>query len=166
MPPDTGIVHQVNLEYLAPVVFTNKTASGRRASLSRHGDGHRLAHHDDQRPWGRRLGRGRNRSRGLHAWAADLDAAAVGGRIQVEGQAARKAPPPLTWCLPITQMLRAKGCGRPFVEFYGAGVSALSLADRATIANMAPEYGATIGFFPIDDQDARLSADDQPSRRI
>ena len=54
--------------------------------------------------------------------------------------------------LTITQMLRAKGVVGRFVEFYGPGVSALSLADRATIANMAPEYGATIGFFPIDDQ--------------
>ena len=54
--------------------------------------------------------------------------------------------------LTVTQMLRAKGVVGRFVEFFGAGVSALSLADRATIANMAPEYGATIGFFPIDDQ--------------
>ena len=54
--------------------------------------------------------------------------------------------------LTVTQMLRAKGVVGRFVEFYGPGVSALSLADRATIANMAPEYGATIGFFPIDDQ--------------
>jgi aconitate hydratase len=54
--------------------------------------------------------------------------------------------------LTVTQMLRKKGVVGKFVEFYGAGVASLSLADRATIANMAPEYGATIGFFPIDDE--------------
>src|SRR5437016_5409412 len=54
--------------------------------------------------------------------------------------------------LTVTQMLRAKGVVGKFVEFYGPGLSSLSLADRATIANMAPEYGATIGFFPIDSE--------------
>src|SRR6185369_11612426 len=54
--------------------------------------------------------------------------------------------------LTVTQMLRAKGVVSKFVEFYGPGLSSLSLADRATIANMAPEYGATIGFFPIDSE--------------
>ena len=52
----------------------------------------------------------------------------------------------------MTQVLRAKGVVGKFVEFYGPGVANLSLADRATIANMAPEYGATIGFFPIDEE--------------
>ena len=52
--------------------------------------------------------------------------------------------------LTVTQMLRKKGVVGKFVEFYGAGLTALSVADRATIANMAPEYGATIGFFPVD----------------
>ena len=54
--------------------------------------------------------------------------------------------------LTITQMLRKKGVVGKFVEFYGAGLSALSLADRATVANMAPEYGATMGFFPVDEE--------------
>src|SRR4029077_14888179 len=54
--------------------------------------------------------------------------------------------------LTITQMLRKKGVVGKFVEFFGVGVSALALADRATIANMAPEYGATCGIFPIDDE--------------
>src|SRR4030095_1596188 len=54
--------------------------------------------------------------------------------------------------LTVTQILRKKGVVGKFVEFYGPGVASLSLADRATIANMAPEYGATIGFFPIDDE--------------
>ena len=66
--------------------------------------------------------------------------------------------------LTVTQMLRAKGVVGRFVEFFGPGVSALSVADRATIANMAPEYGATCGFFPIDAQDARIYAPDRPAR--
>ena len=60
--------------------------------------------------------------------------------------------------LTVTQMLRAKGVVGRFVEFFGPGLDALSLADRATIANMAPEYGATCGFFPIDERTHRLSA--------
>src|SRR3989338_6937054 len=57
--------------------------------------------------------------------------------------------------LTVTQMLRKKGVVGKFVEFYGPGAAALSLADRATIANMAPEYGATCGFFPVDDETIR-----------
>ena len=80
VPPDTGIVHQVNLEYLASVVFRDmsQTASAR---LSGHSDGHGLAHHHGQ--WARccRLGRRWNRSRGLHARTADFDAAPAGGRL-------------------------------------------------------------------------------------
>src|SRR5207237_3655257 len=57
--------------------------------------------------------------------------------------------------LTVTQMLRKKGVVEKFVEFYGPGLSTMSLPDRATIANMAPEYGATIGFFPVDDETLR-----------
>ncbi|MDT9115806.1 aconitase family protein, partial [Escherichia coli] len=57
--------------------------------------------------------------------------------------------------LTITQMLRAKGVVGRFVEFYGPGLSSMTLADRATIANMAPEYGATCGFFPVDAETIR-----------
>ena len=60
--------------------------------------------------------------------------------------------------LTVTQILRKKGVVGKFVEFYGQGLSALSVADRATVANMAPEYGATIGFFPDRCRDARISA--------
>ena len=81
VPPDTGIVHQVNLEYLASVVFAADYA-GHTHRLSRHGGRYGLAHHDDQ--WHRcaRLGRRRDRSRGLHARTAGVDAAASGGRVQ------------------------------------------------------------------------------------
>ena len=64
--------------------------------------------------------------------------------------------------LTVTQMLRKKGVVGKFVEFYGAGLNAMTVADRATIGNMAPEYGATCGFFPIDAADARLHADHRP----
>ena len=67
--------------------------------------------------------------------------------------------------LTITQMLRKKGVVGKFVEFYGAGLSALSLADRATVANMAPEYGATIGFFPVDEETLDYLRVHQPRRR-
>ena len=63
--------------------------------------------------------------------------------------------------LTVTQMLRAKGVVGRFVEFYGPGLDALSLADRATIANMAPEYGATCGFFPIDERTIEYLAPDR-----
>ena len=66
--------------------------------------------------------------------------------------------------LTVTQMLRKKGVVGKFVEFYGPGLDALSLADRATIANMAPEYGATCGFFPIDDETLALPELDRPRR--
>ena len=67
--------------------------------------------------------------------------------------------------LTVTQMLRKKGVVGKFVEFYGAGLSALSLADRATVANMAPEYGATMGFFPVDQETLELPALHQSRRR-
>jgi aconitate hydratase len=65
------------------------------------------------------------------------------------------APTATDLVLRVTQMLRKKGVVGKFVEFYGPGVSTMSLADRATIGNMAPEYGATMGFFPVDDETLR-----------
>ena len=67
--------------------------------------------------------------------------------------------------LTVVQMLRAKGVVEKFVEFYGTGLSSMSLADRATIANMAPEYGATMGYFPIDDESLALLARHEPHCR-
>ncbi len=66
--------------------------------------------------------------------------------------------------LTVTQMLRKRGVVGKFVEFFGPGLANLSIADRATIGNMAPEYGATCGFFPIDDETLRLSARHQSRR--
>jgi aconitate hydratase len=149
VPPDTGIVHQVNLEYLAHVVFAEQTAAGMLAYPDT------VVGTDSHTTMINGLG--------VVGWG-------VGG-IEAEacmlGQPVSMLLPPvvgfkLTGELPagatatdlvltVTQMLRKKGVVGKFVEFYGAGVKTLSLADRATIANMAPEYGATIGFFPIDE---------------
>src|SRR5204863_6895194 len=148
VPPDTGIVHQVNLEYLAPVVF------------HRPENGLQIAYPDTV------LGTDSHTTMinglGVVGWGVggiEAEGAMLGqplsmlipqvvgfrlfGRMK-EGTTATDA------VLTVTQMLRAKGVVGKFVEFYGSGLSSLSLADRATIGNMAPEYGATIGFFPID----------------
>src|SRR5262245_55514556 len=150
VPPDTGIVHQVNLEYLAPVVF-------RRPE-----NGVQLAYPDtvlgtDSHTtmvnglgvvgWG--VG-------GIEAEAAMLGQPTVMRIPQVVGFRLRGALPPGATAtdavLTVTEMLRKRGVVGKFVEFYGPGVASLGAADRTTIANMAPEYGATIGFFPVDEE--------------
>jgi aconitate hydratase len=148
VPPGTGICHQVNLEYLARVVFTEDAG------------GHVLAYPDSL------VGTDSHTTMvnglGVFGWG-------VGG---IEAEAVMLGQPmamlipevvgfELTGQLPagatatdlvltVTQMLRKKGVVDKFVEFTGPGVASLSLPDRATIANMAPEYGATMGFFPVD----------------
>src|SRR5689334_13125432 len=148
VPPGTGICHQVNLEYLAKVVFTENAG------------GHVVAYPDSL------VGTDSHTTMvnglGVFGWG-------VGG---IEAEAVMLGQPmamlipdvvgfELTGRLPadatatdlvltVTQMLRKKGVVDKFVEFTGEGVAALSLPDRATIANMAPEYGATMGFFPVD----------------
>jgi len=146
VPPDTGIVHQVNLEYLASVVF--------RANGQAYPDS--LVGTDSHTTMINGLG--------VLGWG-------VGG-IEAEacmlGQPVSMLLPPVVGfklhgrlkegctatdlVLTITQILRKKGVVGKFVEFYGPGLSALALADRATVANMAPEYGATMGFFPVDQE--------------
>ena len=145
---------------------SSRKANGYSSGLSRYGDGHGLPHHDDQRPGRGGLGRRRDRSRGLHARPADFDAAAAGGRLQAEGHSLPKGATATDLVLTVTQMLRARRAWSESLSSSTApGVRALGLADRATIANMAPEYGATIGFFPVDDGDARLSANVEPPAR-
>jgi aconitate hydratase len=146
VPPDTGIVHQVNLEYLASVVFRNGDEAYPDSLVGT--DSHTTMVN----------------GLGVLGWG-------VGG-IEAEacmlGQPISMLLPPVVGfklhgrlhegctatdlVLTITQMLRKKGVVGKFVEFYGTGLSALSLADRATVANMAPEYGATMGFFPVDQE--------------
>ena len=150
VPPDTGIVHQVNLEYLASVVFSDSS----KGVLQAYPD--TLMGTDSHTTMVNGLG--------VVGWGVggiEAEACMLGQPIsmllpQVVGfKLSGKLPPGATatdLVLTVTQMLRKKGVVGKFVEFYGPGVSALPLADRATISNMAPEYGATIGFFPIDVQ--------------
>ncbi len=150
VPPDTGIVHQVNLEYLASVVFTDRRESPTLAYPDT------LMGTDSHTTMINGLGVVGWGVGGIEAEACMLGQPismllpeVVGfkltGRLK-EGATATDL------VLTVTQMLRKKGVVGKFVEFYGSGVAALPLADRATIGNMAPEYGATIGFFPIDHQ--------------
>jgi aconitate hydratase len=144
VPPDTGIVHQVNLEYLARVVF-EKDGVAYPDSLAAP-----TPHDDDQRA-----------RRGFGVGGIEAEAALLGQPVsmlipQVVGFKLKgRLPEGATatdLVLTATQMLRKKGVVGKFVEFFGDGIAELSLADRATLANMAPEYGATIGLFPIDDE--------------
>jgi len=153
VPPDTGIVHQVNLEYLASVTFSEESAAGKRAFFDT------LVGTDSHTTMINGLG-----VLGWGVGGIEAEAALLGQPIsmlipQVVGfRLSGSLPPGATatdLVLTVTQMLRARGVVGKFVEFYGPGVAALSLADRATIANMAPEYGATVGFFPVDDETIR-----------
>jgi aconitate hydratase len=156
VPPETGIVHQVNLEYLARVVFTDQGSNASRSPLAYPDT---LVGTDSHTTMINGLG--------VLGWG-------VGG-IEAEacmlGQPMSMLIPPVVGfrlfgqlpegatatdlVLTVTQILRQKGVVGKFVEFFGPGVSALSLADRATIANMAPEYGATCGLFPVDAETLR-----------
>ena len=150
VPPDTGIVHQVNLEYLATVVFRAQAADG---SWTAYPD--RLVGTDSHTTMINGLG-----VLGWGVGGIEAEACMLGQPVSMLLPAVvgfklfGKLPEGCTatdLVLTVTQMLRKKGVVGKFVEFYGAGLSALSVADRATIANMAPEYGATMGFFPVDD---------------
>ncbi len=148
VPPDTGIVHQVNLEYLARVVFVNEESQTAYPDTLVGTDSHTtMVNGLGVLGWG---------CGGIEAEAAMLGQPVsmllpqvVG--MKLTGKLAEGATA-TDLVLTVTQMLRKKGVVGKFVEFYGEGVSNLSLADRATIANMAPEYGATCGIFPIDEE--------------
>ena len=152
VPPDTGIVHQVNLEHLARVVFTTDDPRPQAYPDTVIGtDSHTtMVNGLGVLGWG--VG-------GIEAEAAMLGQAmtmlipqVVGFRLTgrlAEGATATDL------VLTVTEMLRQKGVVGKFVEFYGPGVAMLPLADRATIGNMAPEYGATCGIFPVDEEALR-----------
>jgi len=155
VPPDTGIVHQVNLEYLARVVFTTDEATPQAYPDTLIGtDSHTtMVNGLGVLGWG--VG-------GIEAEAAMLGQPVsmlipqvVGFRLT--GQLAEGATA-TDLVLTVTEVLRKKGVVGKFVEFFGPGVSALPIADRATIANMAPEYGATCGIFPVDAEALRYLA--------
>jgi len=146
VPPGTGICHQVNLEYLAGVVFG---ADGMAFPDTLVGtDSHTTMIN----------------GLGVVGWGVggiEAEAAMLGQPLsmlvpQVVGfklkGRLRPGATATDLVLTVTQMLRQKGVVGKFVEFYGPGLSSLSLPDRATIANMSPEYGATIGFFPVDEE--------------
>ncbi|MBE7183917.1 MAG: aconitate hydratase AcnA [Methylobacterium mesophilicum] len=165
VPPGTGICHQVNLEYLSQTVWT-------RAE-----DGEVTAYPDTC------VGTDSHTTMvnglGVLAWGVggiEAEAAMLGQPVSMllpevigfrltgklkEGVTATDL------VLTVTQMLRKKGVVGKFVEFYGSGLSNMTLADRATIGNMAPEYGATCGFFPVDSETIRyLDTSGRPENRI
>ena len=149
VPPGTGICHQVNLEYLAQTVWTSEAADG---SMVAYPD--TLVGTDSHTTMVNGLG-----VLGWGVGGIEAEAAMLGQPVsmlipEVVGfKMTGTLPEGVTatdLVLTVTQLLRAKGVVGRFVEFYGAGLDSLTLADRATIANMAPEYGATCGFFPVD----------------
>src|SRR5512140_2042468 len=150
VPPDTGIVHQVNVEYLARVVFTNDQNVAYPDTLVGTDSHTTMVNGLGVLGWG--VG-------GIEAEAAMLGQPVSMLIPQVVGMKLHgKLPQGATatdLVLTVTQMLRKKGVVGKFVEFFGPGLADLPLADRATIANMAPEYGATCGIFPVDAETLR-----------
>jgi len=150
VPPATGIVHQVNLEYLASVAAT-KTVDGETYVYP-----DSLVGTDSHTTMINGLG--------VVGWGVggiEAEAGMLGQPLyfvtpevigfKLTGKLAEGATA-TDLALTVTEMLRKKGVVGKFVEFYGSGLSNISLADRATVANMSPEYGATMGFFPVDEE--------------
>ncbi|MPY75537.1 MAG: aconitate hydratase AcnA [Alphaproteobacteria bacterium] len=148
VPPGKGIMHQLNLEYIGRVVWTEETPDGALAFPDT------LVGTDSHTPMINGLG--------ILGWGVggiEAEAVMVGKPIAfalpevvgvaIEGQL-REGVTPTDLVLAITEKLRALGVVNKFVEFFGSGLDVLSVADRGTIANMAPEYGATAVYFPID----------------
>ena len=150
VPPDTGIVHQVNLEYLAPVVLVDEQGNAYPDSLV--GTDSHTTMIDGLGVLGWGVG-------GIEAEAAMLGQPVSMLIPQVVGvHLTGRLPEGATGTdlvLRVTELLRARNVVGKFVEFYGRGLSTLALAARATIANMCPEYGATVGFFPVDAETLR-----------
>jgi aconitate hydratase len=164
VPPDTGICHQVNLEYLARVVFTTEGGEPLAYPDTLVGtDSHTtMINGLGVLGWG--VG-------GIEAEAAMLGQPTTMLIPQVVGfRLSGQLPEGATatdLVLTVTEMLRKKGVVGKFVEFFGPGVANLPLADRATIANMAPEYGATCGIFPVDAETLRyLAFSGRPKWRV
>jgi aconitate hydratase len=153
VPPDTGIVHQVNLEYLARVVFVNEEGGKRTAYPDT------LVGTDSHTTMINGLG-----VLGWGVGGIEAEAAMLGQPVsmliplvvgvKLTGRL-REGATATDLVLTITEMLRKHGVVGKFVEYFGPGLQDLPLADRATIANMSPEYGATCGIFPIDKETLR-----------
>ncbi|HSD66374.1 MAG TPA: aconitate hydratase AcnA [Vicinamibacteria bacterium] len=150
VPPATGIVHQVNLEYLAKGVLL-KSEGGESVAMP-----DTLVGTDSHTTMINGLGVLGWGVGGIEAEAAMLGQPLYMVSPQVVGfrlsGRLREGTTATDLVLTVTQMLRRKGVVEKFVEFHGPGLAEMSLADRATIANMAPEYGATCGFFPVDEE--------------
>ncbi len=167
VPPETGIVHQVNLEYLARTIFV-KEDNGKKIAYP-----DTLVGTDSHTTMINGLG-----VLGWGVGGIEAEAAMLGQPIsmlipEVVGFELKGTLPEGTTAtdlvLTVVEMLRKHGVVGKFVEFYGEGLDHLPLADRATIANMAPEYGATCGIFPIDDETLnylRLSGRDEKSIKL
>ena len=147
VPPGTGIVHQVNLEYLARVVFTDEGGVAYPDSLVGTDSHTTMINGLGVLGWG--VG-------GIEAEAAMLGQPISMLVPQVVGfklkGSLKEGATATDLVLTVTQMLRSHGVVGKFVEFFGDGLDSMSLPNRATIANMSPEYGATMGFFPVDDE--------------
>src|SRR6266550_4094023 len=149
VPPGTGICHQVNLEYIAQCVWTSEDQSGETVAYP-----DTLVGTDSHTTMVNGLG-----VLGWGVGGIEAEAAMLGQPVsmlipevvgfRLDGQL-KEGITATDLVLTVTQMLRQKGVVGRFVEFYGPGLDSMTVADRATIANMAPEYGATCGFFPID----------------
>ncbi|MEO2021434.1 MAG: aconitate hydratase AcnA [Pirellulaceae bacterium] len=150
VPPNVGIVHQVNLEYLAELVFVREDAGGRIAFPDT------LVGTDSHTTMVNGLG-----VLGWGVGGIEAEAVMLGQPLymlmpevvgfELTGELAPGATA-TDLVLTVVEQLRQVGVVSKFVEFFGEGVSRMSLADRATLANMAPEYGATMGFFPVDEE--------------
>jgi len=156
VPPGTGICHQVNLEYVAQAVWSSKESGAHATAGATIAYPDTLVGTDSHTTMVNGLG-----VLGWGVGGIEAEAAMLGQPVsmlipEVVGfkltGALNEGITATDLVLTVTQMLRQKGVVGRFVEFYGPGLDSMTLADRATIANMAPEYGATCGFFPIDDK--------------
>src|SRR6478735_8614004 len=154
VPPDTGIVHQVNLEYLARVVFTAESKGGPAQAYP-----DTLVGTDSHTTMVNGLG-----VLGWGVGGIEAEAALLGEElsmlvpqvvgVRLDGRL-REGATATDLVLTITELLRRTGVVGSFVEFFGDGLSSLSVADRATLSNMCPEYGATSAYFPVDQETLR-----------
>ena len=154
VPPGTGICHQVNLEYLAKTVWTKKIKTGKRSVIEAYPD--TVVGTDSHTTMINGLS-----VLGWGVGGIEAEAAMLGQPIsmvvpevigfEISGKL-KEGTTATDLVLTITEILRKQGVVGKFVEFYGSGLKELSIPDRATISNMAPEYGATCGFFPIDQE--------------
>ncbi|WP_210359267.1 MULTISPECIES: aconitate hydratase AcnA [Sphingomonas] len=156
VPPGTGICHQVNLEYVSQAIWSSTETGDLANGTAAIAYPDTLVGTDSHTTMVNGLG-----VLGWGVGGIEAEAAMLGQPVsmlipEVVGfrltGALKEGITATDLVLTVTQMLRAKGVVGRFVEFYGPGLSSMTLADRATIANMAPEYGATCGFFPIDDK--------------